>query len=483
MEQESYLLQTRKEKLEKIRSLGVDPYPYCFERTHSLRTVIEGFEDLSAKEESISSAGRIVSLRSHGKTSFAHLTDGREKLQIYVRQDEVGEEVYSLFKLLDVGDFLGVRGLLFRTKTGEPTLKVEELKLLSKSLRPLPEKWHGLKGKELRYRQRYLDLTANLQTRMVFEKRTELIRFLRRFLDERGFWEVETPILQPLYGGAFAQPFLTHHQTLDQTLFLRIADELYLKRLIVGGFEMVYEFGKDFRNEGMDRTHNPEFTQLELYQAYADYQDIMSLTEEMITGLAQALNGSLQLNYQGEAIDLSPPWRRLAVRDSLLEWGEVDIERASDEELNELCGSQGIDTTELSGRGKLIEKLLDQLVEPKLRQPTFLIDYPQEISPLAKSHRSKPEVVERFELFIGGLELGNAFSELNDPLEQRKRFQALTAQKGEEDKVDEDFLTALEYGMPPTGGLGIGIDRLVMLLTDQPSIRDVILFPQLRPED
>lgn len=483
MEQESFLSQARKEKLEKIRALGIDPYPYRFERTNSLRAVIKDFEDLSSKEEIISLAGRLISLRGHGKTSFAHLTDGRGKLQIYVRQDEVGENAYSLFKILDVGDFLGVKGSLFRTKTGEPTLKVDEFRLLSKSLRPLPEKWHGLKDKELKYRQRYLDLIANPQTRMVFEKRTEIIRFLRRFLDERGFWEVETPILQPLYGGAFAQPFLTHHQALDQTLFLRIADELYLKRLIVGGFEMVYEFGKDFRNEGMDRTHNPEFTQLELYQAYADYQDIMNLTEEMITGLAQNLNSSFQLNYQGEAVDLSPPWRRLAVRDSLLKWGGVDIERASDEEMKELCRSQGIDTTELSGRGKLIEKLLDQLVEPRLRQPTFLIDYPQEISPLAKSHRSKPEVVERFELFIGGLELGNAFTELNDPLEQRKRFQAQAAQKGEESKIDEDFLTALEYGMPPTGGLGIGIDRLVMLLTDQPSIRDVILFPQLRPED
>jgi len=483
LEQESFLLQARKEKLEKIRSLGIDPYPCRFERAHSLRAVIEGFEDLSSKEEIISLAGRLISLRGHGKTSFAHLTDGRGELQIYVRQDEVGENAYSLFRHLDVGDFLGVKGLLFRTKTGEPTLKVEEFKLLSKSLRPLPEKWHGLKDKELKYRQRYLDLIANPQTRMVFEKRTEIIRFLRRFLDERGFWEVETPILQPLYGGAFAQPFLTHHQALDQTLFLRIADELYLKRLIVGGFEMVYEFGKDFRNEGMDRTHNPEFTQLELYQAYADYQDIMDLTEEMITDLAQNLNSSFQLNYQGEAIDLSPPWRRLAVRDSLLKWGGVDIERASDEEMKELCRSQGIDTAELSGRGKLIDKLLDQLVEPKLRQPTFLIDYPQEISPLAKSHRSKPKVVERFELFIGGLELGNAFTELNDPLEQRKRFQAQSTQKEEESKIDEDFLTALEYGMPPTGGLGIGIDRLVMLLTDQPSIRDVILFPQLRPED
>ncbi len=473
----------KKEILRKIRSLGFDPYPYRFEKTHTLRAVIKGFEDLSSKEEIISLAGRLVSLRGHGKTYFAHLTDGQEKLQIYIRQDEVGERAYSLFKLLNVGDFLGAKGRLFRTKTGEPTLKVEEFELLSKSLRPLPEKWHGLQDKELRYRQRYLDLTANLQTRKVFEKRTEIIRFLRRFLDERGFWEVETPILQPLYGGAFAQPFLTHHQALDQTLFLRIADELYLKRLIVGGFEMVYEFGKDFRNEGMDRTHNPEFTQLELYQAYADYQDIMNLTEEMITDLAQAINGSLHLSYQGEPIDLSPPWRRLAVRDSLLNWGEVDIEKAPEEELRELCESQGIDTAELSGRGKLIEKLLDQLVEPKLRQPTFLIDYPQEISPLAKSHRSKPGVVERFELFIGGLELGNAFSELNDPFEQRKRFQAQIAQKGEEDKVDEDFLTALEYGMPPTGGLGIGIDRLVMLFTDQPSIRDVILFPQLRPED
>lgn len=473
----------KKEILRKIRSLGFDPYPYRFEKTHTLRAVIKGFEDLSSKKEIISLAGRLVSLRGHGKTYFAHLTDGQEKLQIYIRQDEVGERAYSLFKLLNVGDFLGAKGRLFRTKTGEPTLKVEKFELLSKSLRPLPEKWHGLQDKELRYRQRYLDLTANLQTRKVFEKRTEIIRFLRRFLDERGFWEVETPILQPLYGGAFAQPFLTHHQALDQTLFLRIADELYLKRLIVGGFEMVYEFGKDFRNEGMDRTHNPEFTQLELYQAYADYQDIMNLTEEMITDLAQAINGSLHLNYQGEPIDLSPPWRRLAVRDSLLNWGEVDIEKAPEEELRELCESQGIDTAELSGKGKLIEKLLDQLVEPKLRQPTFLIDYPQEISPLAKSHRSKPGVVERFELFIGGLELGNAFSELNDPFEQRKRFQAQIAQKGEEDKVDEDFLTALEYGMPPTGGLGIGIDRLAMLFTDQPSIRDVILFPQLRPED
>ncbi len=483
MKEESYLLQARRGKLEKIKSLGIDPYPYRFERTHSFEAVIERFDALSAAEETVTLAGRLISLRGHGKTSFAHLTNGRLKIQIYIRQDEVGESVYSLFKLLDVGDFLGVKGRLFRTKTGEPTLKVEEFKLLSKSLRPLPEKWHGLKDKELRYRERYLDLIANPQTRAVFEKRTEIIRFLRSFLDKKGFWEVETPILQPLYGGAFAQPFLTHHQALDQTLFLRIADELYLKRLIVGGFEMVYEFGKDFRNEGMDRTHNPEFTQLELYQAYADYQDIMELTEEMITGLAQFLNGSTRLSYQGEEIDLSPPWRRISVRDSLLEWGGVDIGLASEGELRELCGSQGIDTTEISGRGKLIEKLLDQLVEPKLQQPTFLIDYPQEISPLAKSHRSKPGVVERFELFICGLELGNAFSELNDPLEQRKRFQAQAAERGGETKIDEDFLSALEYGMPPTGGLGIGIDRLVMLFTDQPSIRDVILFPQLRPEE
>ena len=483
MEEGSFLLQARREKLKRIRDLGIDPYPYRFQRTHSLRAVRQDFADLSSQGEVVSLAGRLISLRGHGKTSFAHLTDGRDRLQIYVRQDEVGEKAYTLFKLLDVGDFLGVRGTLFKTKTDEETLKVEELKLLSKSLRPLPEKWHGLKDRELRYRRRYLDLIANPRTRAVFEKRTEIIRFLRKFLDEKGFWEVETPILQPLYGGAFAQPFLTHHQALDQTLFLRIADELYLKRLIVGGFEMVYEFGKDFRNEGMDRTHNPEFTQLELYQAYADYQDIMDLTEEMIAGLAQNLHGSLQLNYQEERIDLSPPWRRLAVRDSLLEWGNVDITKASEEDLRELCRSRGIDTTGLLGRGKLIEKLLDQLVEPKLRQPTFLIEYPQEISPLAKSHRSKPKVVERFELFIGGVELANAFSELNDPLEQRQRFQAQAAQRGGERRIDEDFLNALEYGMPPTGGLGIGIDRLVMLLADQPAIRDVILFPQLKPED
>jgi len=460
-----------------------------------------------------------MSKRAHGKASFGHVLDGSGKIQVYFREDILGSEAYELFHLMDVGDIVGVRGPAFKTRTGEITVKAESLELLTKSLRPLPEKWHGLKDVETRYRQRYVDLIVNTDVRRLFSARSRIIAIVRGFLDERGFVEVETPVLQPLYGGAFARPFVTHHQALDMELYLRIADELYLKRLIVGGIEKVYEIGKDFRNEGIDRTHNPEFTQLELYQAYADYFDMMKLLEDMIASVVQQLNNGLKCAYSEHELDFSPPWKRVTYFDALREHLGVDLRSATYEELKALCLKLGVDieghvpaepgeTCPSKGgaeaglaragiphkstkgvaltRIELIDELFSEKVQPQLIQPTFVYDYPKEISPLAKERPDSPGIAERFEPVVAGLEIGNAFSEQNDPQEQARQFdlQAELRAKGnlEAQPKDLDFLRALEYGMPPTGGMGLGIDRLTMILTNARTIREVILFPHLRPE-
>jgi lysyl-tRNA synthetase class 2 len=486
LDETSELRQQRLQKLNEVRNLGINPYPYRYTISHSSTDIIQSFDELESSEEKVSVAGRIKTIRRHGKTSFAHLADEAGYIQIYIRRDDVGEDLFTLFRLLDIGDIVGVKGPVFKTRTGEITVLVEVVALLSKSLLPLPEKWHGLRDKEIRYRQRYLDLIMNPEVREAFRIRTEVIRTMRAFLDERGFLEVETPVLQPIYGGASARPFVTHHNALDVDFYLRIADELYLKRLIVGGLEKVYEFAKDFRNEGMDRTHQPEFTQLELYQAYIDYNDLMSLVQEMISTVAQRVLGTMEIEYQGHRIDLNPPWDRMSLFESIQQYSNVDVSTMDIQGLRRFCQERDVDVDERFGRGKLIDEIYSELVEPHLIQPTFITDHPVEMSPLAKRHRSNPDLTERFEPVIGGGEIGNAFSELNDPLDQRERFEQqrklLEAGDEEAQVLDEDFLRALEYGMPPTGGLGIGIDRLVMLFTNSPSIRDVILFPQMRPE-
>ena len=425
--------------------------------------------------------------RDHGKSSFANVQDSKGQIQIYVRQNIVGANLYEIYRKLDVGDIVGVKGVVFRTRTGEITVLASEFELLSKSLRPLPEKWHGLQDKETRYRQRYADLIVNREVKDVFVKRTRIVQAIRDYLNAINFIEVETPVLQPIYGGANARPFITHHNTLDQSLYLRIANELYLKRLIVGGFDRVYEFSKDFRNEGMDRDHNPEFTMLELYQAYADYEDIMCLTEQLIAHTAQEVVGSTGISFQGEEISLEPPWRRLTMIESIGVETGIDVESLNDNELHDTALDANVDLDGVESRGGTIAALFDTLVEPNLIQPTFICDYPIEVSPFAKKKRGDERFVERFEYFMVGMEMGNAFSELNDPIDQRERFieQGKKFEAGDEEAfmVDEDYLRALEYGMPPTGGLGFGVDRLTMLLTDQRSIRDVIFFPQMRPED
>jgi len=480
---ESALVAEMRDNLARMRELGVEPYPRRSERTHVSNEVVEAFEKLEGTEVTVS--GRLMSVRGHGKAGFADLVDGGGKIQLYVRKDEVGDAQYELWKLVDVGDIVGARGEVMKTKTGEVSVKVKSVTVLAKALKPLPEKWHGLKDKELRYRHRSLDLIANDDSRRVFLLRSRMLRVSREFLWERGFVEVETPILQPNYGGAFARPFTTHHHSLGMDLYLRIADELYLKRLIVGGIERVFEIGKDFRNEGMDRTHSPEFTQLELYQAFADYHDMMEITESLVARLADELLGTTKISWDEREIDLSPPWRRLTVRDALVEAvGEEALGNAG--ALAAAARAKGLAVEEPVQFGPLAEDVLSNLVEPNLFEPTFLIDYPKAISPLAKETPDDPDTVERFEFFIGGLELGNSFTELNDPDEQRRRFELQEAQRAggdaEAQGMDEDFVHALEHGMPPTGGLGIGLDRLAMLLTGAPSIRDVILFPPMRPD-
>jgi len=477
--------QARYKKMLRFRERGVEPYPLRASRSHTAQEAIDAFKR-DGKLEGAMLAGRLVSIRDMGKLAFAHLQDGSGRIQLFFRKDFVGEENYaSLVKEYDLGDFVSAEGNIFTTKSGEITLEVHKFGLLAKTLSPLPEKWHGLKDTETRYRQRYLDLLSNEEARKVFIIRTKIVSAMRAYLDAHGFMEVETPTLQPLYGGAFAEPFVTHHNKLDRDMYLRIATELYLKRLIVGGYERVYEIGKNFRNEGIDATHNPEFTMMECYQAYADYNTMMTLVEEMFVACAQAAIGTLKFTYQGNAIDLTPPWRRVTMHDIILQETQIDIYKSADlSSLRARIAELGLKVEHQATWGKTVDEVMKTYVEPKLIQPTFLYDYPEEISPLAKKKPDQEGIVERFEPFIGGFEVGNAFTELNDPIDQFARFADQAQQRAagdvEAQQLDLDFITAMMHGMPPTGGLGVGVDRLAMLLTDQHSIRDVILFPQLR---
>ena len=486
------IIDFRKEKLNKLRNAGVEPYPQKYEPTHFSADILGDFETLEEKDVNI--AGRIMSMRKMGKASFFHIQDLKGKIQIFIRRDDVGEDNYTHFKLLDMGDFVGVKGYVFKTKMGEISIHASELKVLCKSIRPLPvvkekegERFDAFADKEQRYRNRHLDLIVNPDVKETFIKRANIIKGLRSYLDNMGFLEVETPVLQPLYGGANARPFTTHHNALDQQLYLRIADELYLKRLIIGGIDRVYEIAKDFRNEGMDRNHNPEFTMLEFYWAYADFEDNMNLVEDMIRSVATNVD-ALQIKWGDMAIDLSKPFERRPILDLLKDATGEDLTEASVGKMKEVCIAHHIDVEANANYGQMLDGLMSELVEPKLIQPTFITDYPKAISPLAKKHRNgNPHLVERFELFIGGAEFANAFTELNDPIDQRERFesQARLAEGGDDEAhpVDENFLQAVECGMPPTGGVGIGVDRLVMLLTENITIKDVILFPAMRTEE
>jgi lysyl-tRNA synthetase class 2 len=482
-------IQQRLNKLQMIQAQGIDPYPHRFHRTSTIKEAVALFQHHEAGDASelgpMRLAGRITASRAMGKATFLDIRDGTDKIQLYLRQDVLGEKYESL-RHFDLGDFIGVEGKLFRTRSGELTLVASDFTMLSKSLQPLPEKWHGLSDVEKRYRQRYLDLISNKEARDIFATRSKIVTAMRRFLDERGFTEVETPILQPLAAGALARPFATHHHALGQDLYLRIAIELHLKRLIIGGLDKVYEIGRVFRNEGISTRHNPEFTMLEAYEAYADYNDVMRTVEEMVPYISGQVLGSTKIEFGGNIIDFSPPWSRTTLRQAIEKSCGIDFEAFPDEEpLRRAMETKGIDTSGLGGRGRLIDKLTSVSTEANLIQPTFVLDYPVEMSPLAKRKPGNERLVERFEAFVGGMEVANAFTELNNPLEQRERFQEqerLRQMWGDEEveRIDEDFLLALEYGMPPTGGLGLGIDRLVMLLTGQESIREVILFPQLR---
>jgi lysyl-tRNA synthetase class 2 len=482
---EEEIIALRKEKLDRLRERGIDPYPARATHSHTAQEALDLLGDADENNETVSTAGRITSKRKMGKASFLDLRDGTARIQIYVKSENVGAEAYELLRELDVGDFLSVTGTLFRTKTKEPTIDVAEFTVLAKALRALPEKWHGLQDVEIRYRQRYLDLIASPEVRETFVTRSRVIAGIRRYLDERGYLEVETPILQGTAGGAAARPFVTHHNTLDRQFYLRIAIELYLKRLVVGGFDRVYEIGRIFRNEGVSTKYNPEFTMLESYQAYADYNDIMDLVEQMVSSVAEEVLGTTEVPYGDDVINFAPPWPRIPLRDAILERSGVDFEACPDlESIRTAAADASVPIEAAWGRGKIIDELLSVHVEPNLLQPTFLIDYPVELSPLAKRRPDNPNLVERFEFFIAGREVGNAYTELNDPVDQRGRMgdQAKLKAAGDDEAevADEDFLVALEHGMPPTGGLGIGIDRLVMALTGSSSIREVILFPALR---
>jgi lysyl-tRNA synthetase class 2 len=481
------LIRQRREKLAQWRALGVEPYAYRYEPTHRAADLVARGEAVTdTPGEIVSVAGRLMTLRGHGKAGFAHLLDGSGRIQLYFRAEHLGEQ-FKRYELLDVGDWVGVRGPLFRTRTGEITVRVDDLTLLAKAVRPLPEKWHGLRDPETRHRQRYADLFMNLDVRETFRRRARLTTAMRTFLDERGYLEVETPVLQPLYGGAFARPFVTRHHALDMDLYLRISNELYLKRLIVGGFERVYEFSRDFRNEGMDRSHNPEFTMLEFYQAFADVHDMMEVTETLIGGAVHAATGGRTVSYQGATLDFAPPWPRISMLDAVSEKAGESVHDLEPGRLERLARARGIEARPGTGAGGLLDELFSALVQPELIRPCFVLDYPREVSPLARVKRGNPAVVERFEVFAAGMELANAFSEQNDPEAQTHAFEAQMERRAAGDEeaqmMDHDYVRALEYGMPPTGGVGIGIDRLTMLVSDARSIREVILFPQLRPEE
>lgn len=497
------LLKVRRDKLEELRAAGRDPYAETkFDVDSTSADIKERFAALEAEKSGsaleseevpeirfdVKLAGRIMSRRIMGKASFADISDGSGRIQSYVRRDDVGEDVYADFKKWDIGDIVGIEGFVFRTKMGEISVHARSIKLLSKSLRPLPEKFHGLTNTDLRYRQRYVDLIMNPEVKDTFIKRSKIIAAMRDFLDTRGFLEVDTPVLHTLEIGAAARPFVTHHNTLDIDMYLRIETELYLKRLIVGGFDKVYEVGRIFRNEGMDTKHNPEFTSIEMYQAYTDFHGMMDLVEEMYSEVTKKVCGTYEIEYQGQTINMAPGWERLTMTEAVKKYSGVDFADLADDEAARACAKEHhIEVPATASKGDILAAFFDEYVEEKLVQPTFIYDYPVEISPLAKRKANDPMFTERFEFFICAREMGNAFSELNDPIDQRARFERQVAAKraegGNNAQVDEDFITALEYGMPPTGGLGVGVDRLVMLLTDSPSIRDVLLFPTMKPLD
>ena len=492
MEVDSEQVEVRRQKLAKLKASGVPVYPNDFKPTHTGPEIFDKFadaseEELAAAPKDLRVAGRIVTIRRMGKASFFHIQDRRGRLQIYIQQNRIGEEAYALFRTLDVGDIVGVHGHLFRTHTKELTLEAEALRLLTKCLRPLPEKWHGLADVEARYRQRYVDLMVNPDVRQVFEKRSRIIRILRRFFEERDFLEVETPMMQAIPGGATARPFVTHHNTLDMELYLRVAPELFLKRLLVGGFDRVFELNRNFRNEGISVRHNTEFTMVEFYQAYATFEDLIELTEELFVTLAHEIAGSLEVTYGDHAINLTPPWRRLTIREAIMIHGEARSQDVQDlDGLHRFAKNKGLHIDSSAPYGSALVEIFEAVAEAQLIQPTFITGYPIEVSPLARKNDHNPAMVDRFELYIGGRELANAFSELNDPADQRERFLEQMAARASGDDtanpIDDDYVRALEFGMPPAAGEGIGIDRLVMFLTNSASIRDVILFPLLRPQ-
>lgn len=476
----------RRQKLDKLREMGIEPYGEKYPVTHVAADAIGRFDALEGQPVTL--AGRLMTVRAHGKASFANLQDESGQIQIYVRLDDVGEKNYEIFELLDIGDLVGISGELFRTRRGEVTVAVKDLRLLAKSLRPLPEKWHGLTNVDLRYRQRYLDLIVNPDVKKVFILRSKIVQEIRNYLNDKGFLEVETPVMHTLAGGATARPFITHHNALDMTLYLRIATELHLKRLIVGGMDKVYELGRIFRNEGISTKHNPEFTSVEIYQAQADYEDMMILTEELIASVAQKVLGTMQVPFQDTELNLTPPWPRLKMVDAIKRFADIDFDQIkTDEEARAAAKQKGLSVKPGLSRGEIMNELFEEFVEPQLFQPTFIVDYPIEVSPLAKQKSDDPSMTYRFEAFMACSEIANAFTELNDPIDQRQRFEQQVSKReaGDDEAhvLDEDFLHSLEYGMPPTGGLGIGIDRLIMMLTNSPSIRDVILFPTMRPRE
>ena len=493
-----HIAQQRLDKLEKIRDRGINPYPRSYHRSHTTQEAIAIYQQAESSPnktlQEFNLAGRITAIRFIGKIAFFDIRDGSGKIQGFFSHDIIGDEKYEFLREIDIGDIIGVAGKLFRTRAGEISIEVKDLTLLAKSLQPLPEKWHGLVDVEKRYRQRYLDLISNEEVKPIFKLRSQVTSAVRRFLNERGFIEVETPVLQPVAGGALARRFKTHHQALDQDLYLRIALELYLKRLIIGGFDKVYEIGRVFRNEGISTKHNPEFTMLEIYEAYADYNDMMKLCEEMVNYIAREIVDKTKIKFGEESINLEPPWRRIYLREAIKERCGIDFEDYPDaDSLRERMKQLGQEVDPKKDRGRLVDELISTFVEPDLKQPTFLVDYPVEMSPLAKRKQDNERLVERFEAFIGGMEVANAFTELNDPIEQRERFhkqkeiqssQSVKAKSSKEERevdiIDEDFLQAMEYGMPPTGGIGVGIDRLAMLFSEKQSIREVILFPQLK---
>ncbi|MCX8129172.1 MAG: lysine--tRNA ligase [Clostridia bacterium] len=479
------ILKVRRLKLHELQENGKDPFKTVkYDVTHSTTYIIDNFENMEGQFVSI--AGRLMSKRGMGKASFCDVQDRDGKIQLYVKIDEIGESVYEDFKKFDIGDIVGVKGEVFKTHKGEISLKAKEVTLLSKSLQPLPEKWHGLKDTDLRYRQRYVDLIVNPDVRKTFIARSKIIKSIRKFLDDRGFLEVDTPLLNTIPGGATARPFITHHNTLDIDLYLRIAPELYLKRLIVGGLERVYEMGRMFRNEGMSIKHNPEFTMMEVYEAYTDYKGMMELAENLVSTVAEEVLGTTKIMYQGQEIDLTPPWNRMTMSEAVKQYTGIDFDAvASDEEARDIAKDKKVHLEGKPTKGEVLNLMFEEFVEEHLIQPTFIYDYPVEVSPLTKRKPDRPELTERFEIFITSREMGNAYSELNDPIDQKERFvnQVQKREAGDEEAnmMDDDFVTSLEYGMPPTGGLGIGIDRLIMLLTDSYSIRDVLLFPTMKP--